>query len=102
MTAADPNSPGLQQERTQLAWERTAFSFLAVGALLAFRSHELLVAAHAVLAAIAVLAAASTYRIRRGQLLGSTGAVAPARWAIPATGIVTAALAIACGIAICL
>jgi putative membrane protein len=28
-----PEKPGLQAERTQLSWERTAFSFLIAGAL---------------------------------------------------------------------
>lgn len=31
-------SNALQRERTQLSWERTAFSFMAVGILLGFRS----------------------------------------------------------------
>src|ERR1044072_9066785 len=31
-----PEKPGLQAERTQLAWERSAFSFLIVGALSLF------------------------------------------------------------------
>lgn len=33
--------PGLQVERTQLAWERTAIGFLAVGALVLLRHDEL-------------------------------------------------------------
>jgi uncharacterized membrane protein YidH (DUF202 family) len=31
--ARRPEKPGLQAERTQLAWERSAFSFLVAGAL---------------------------------------------------------------------
>ena len=38
---------GLQRERTQLGWERTAFSFMAVGILLGFRSREALAPGHA-------------------------------------------------------
>lgn len=33
MTAPRPERPGLQAERTQLAWERNAFSFLIAGAI---------------------------------------------------------------------
>ncbi|GAS94245.1 uncharacterized protein RMCC_1211 [Mycolicibacterium canariasense] len=90
---------GLQCERTQLSWERTAFGFLAVAVLLAFRARELPGWAHG-LAAIALLAAGAAHRVRRGQLLGEHGDIAPARWAVPATGIVTAALGIACGAAV--
>jgi LPXTG-motif cell wall-anchored protein len=33
MAVPPPEKPGLQAERTQLSWERSAFSFLIVGAL---------------------------------------------------------------------
>jgi uncharacterized membrane protein YidH (DUF202 family) len=33
MPPRPPEKPGLQAERTQLSWERSAFSFLAVGAI---------------------------------------------------------------------
>ena len=33
MHSRPPEKPGLQAERTQLSWERSAFGFLAVGAI---------------------------------------------------------------------
>ena len=49
----------LQRERTQLGWERTAFSFMAVGILLGFRSGETLVHGHSLVAVVALLGAAT-------------------------------------------
>ena len=90
----------LQRERTHLGWERTAFSFMAVGILLAFRSGETLVHGHSFLAIAALIAAAIACLIRRRQL-GDTGvAIAPARWQIALTGGLTAALGIGCAVAI--
>ncbi|MGV9797944.1 DUF202 domain-containing protein [Mycobacterium sp. NPDC003449] len=34
-----PHRPGLQAERTQLSWERTALGFVAIGGILLFRQH---------------------------------------------------------------
>ncbi|MDX1872632.1 DUF202 domain-containing protein [Mycolicibacterium sp. 120266] len=93
------NTAGLQRERTQLSWERTAFGFLAVAVLLAFRADRLPGWTHG-LAVIAPLAAGVAHRARRAALLGRHGPVAPAWWAVPAIGIVTAALGIACAAAV--
>ncbi|MCX2711837.1 hypothetical protein [Mycolicibacterium sp. J2] len=93
------NTAGLQRERTQLSWERTAFGFLAVAVLLAFRADRLPGWTHG-LAVIAPLAVGVAHRARRAALLGSRGCLVPARWAIPAIGIVTAALGIACAAAV--
>ncbi|CDO11295.1 hypothetical protein C1S82_23855 [Mycolicibacterium cosmeticum] len=90
---------GLQHERTQLSWERTVFGFLAVAVLLAFRARELPGWAHG-LAVIALLAAGAAHRVRRAELTCGRGAVAPARWVIPVTGTVTAALGIGCAAAV--
>lgn len=39
--ATPTGEPGLQTERTQLAWERTAIGFLTIGALVLLRHREL-------------------------------------------------------------
>ena len=49
--------PGLFAERTQLAWERTAIGFLAVGALVLLPHRGPLTADRAVVAAASVLVA---------------------------------------------
>jgi uncharacterized membrane protein YidH (DUF202 family) len=90
----------LQRERTQLGWERTAFSFMAVGILLGFRSGETLVHGHSLVAVVALLGAATAALIRRSRLSDARAAVRPARWAVPLTGAVTAALGTACAVAI--
>lgn len=89
-----------QRERTHLSWERTAFSFMAVGILLAFRSGETPVHGHSFLAIAALIAAAIASLIRRRQLGGTDVAIAPARWQIGLTGALTAALGIGCAVAI--
>lgn len=90
---------GLQRERTQLSWERTAFSFMAVGILLAFRSREALVPGHSLLAVVALLAAATAALVRR-RLSDPGAAVAPVPWAVALTGAITAALGMACAVAL--
>jgi len=90
----------LQRQRTHLGWERTAFSFMGVGILLGFRSGETVVHGHTVLASVALLAAALASLVRRRQLGGADATVVPAPWQIGLTGAVTAALGIACAVAV--
>lgn len=90
----------LQRQRTHLGWERTAFSFMAVGILLGFRSGETLVHGHAIIAVLALFGAAMAFLVRRSRLSDAGGDVEPAGWAVALTGAVTAALGIACAVAI--
>jgi uncharacterized membrane protein YidH (DUF202 family) len=91
---------GLQRERTQLGWERTAFGFMAVGILLGFRSGEALLPGHSLLAVVALLAAATAAVVRRRRLSDPGAAVAPAPWVVALTGAVTAALGMACAVVV--
>ena len=59
--------PGLFAERTQLAWERTAIGFLAVGALVLLPHRGPLTADRAVAAAASVLVAFIVFRIGRSR-----------------------------------
>ncbi|MEU0496880.1 DUF202 domain-containing protein [Mycobacterium sp. NPDC006124] len=90
----------LPRQRTHLGWERTAFSFMGIAILLGFRNGETLVHGHVVLAVLALLAAALTSLVRRRELSGSDGDVAPARWQVGLTGGLTVALGIGCAVAI--
>ncbi|KAA0102120.1 hypothetical protein CIW49_01955 [Mycolicibacterium sp. P1-18] len=92
-------SGALQRERTQLGWERTAFSFMAVGILVGFRTREALVPGHSLLAAVALLAAAAAL-VRRRRLSDHGAVVTPARRTVALTGAVTAALGVACAVAV--
>ena len=91
---------GLQRERTQLGWERTAFGFMAVGILLGFRSREVLMSGHLALAVGALLVAAAALLVRRRRLSDPGAVVAPAPWAIALTGAVTSALGMACAVVV--
>jgi uncharacterized membrane protein YidH (DUF202 family) len=93
-------SNALQRERTQLSWERTAFSFMAVGILLGFRSGDTLVQGHRVLAVVALFGAATAALVRRRRLSEAGTAVTPGRFAVGLIGAVTAALGMACLVAI--
>jgi putative membrane protein len=56
MHPQQPEKPGLQAERTQLSWERSAFGFLAVGAI-PLLGHGPLTAERTVLVAVGALLA---------------------------------------------
>lgn len=91
---------GLQRERTQLGWERTAFSFVAVGILLGFRSREALVPGHSLLAVVALLAAATAALVRRRRLGDPGAAITPAPCAVALTGAATTVLGMACAVVV--
>lgn len=57
--------PGLFAERTQLAWERTAIGFLAVGAIVLLPHRGPLTADRAVVAVASVLVSLIVFRIGR-------------------------------------
>ena len=84
-----PRDPGLQAERTALAWSRTGLAVL-VNALLALRSgwasRQTPITVLAFVLLVAAGAAVFYGGWRRRQLLSARGAVAP-----PAVAIVTAA-----------
>jgi uncharacterized membrane protein YidH (DUF202 family) len=87
-----PFDPGLQPERTALAWRRTALA-LVVGSLLGLRVLPqvlgpvgLVVAAAGVVAALAVLAAAHR-RYRRVHRILTSGTGEPDAVALPGGGL---------------
>lgn len=65
MPAPPPDRPGLQSERTSLAWDRTAASFVLLGLLLLLRPAESLTAARAASAALALLLAVAVVAFGR-------------------------------------
>ena len=91
--------PGLQAERTQLAWERTTISFLVITAVLLFRSDGPLAEGRTALAIMSILLALLTLVIarERGRRYvpsgprGTPEATAAAA-AVPVVGWSTAAL----------
>ncbi|MDO4044021.1 DUF202 domain-containing protein [Clavibacter michiganensis] len=104
--AARPSDPGLQPERTALAWRRTALALVA-GSLLGLRvlptllgTAGLVVAAAGVIAALAVLATAHSRYRRVHRILTSASAV-PVTTALPGGALpaLVAALTACAGLA---
>ncbi|HYO03823.1 MAG TPA: DUF202 domain-containing protein [Mycobacterium sp.] len=59
--------PGLQAERTQLSWERTAVGFMAVGAIVLFRHNGPLAEGRLIVAAASLLIAIAVFGIARSR-----------------------------------
>ncbi|MBF4631438.1 DUF202 domain-containing protein [Clavibacter michiganensis subsp. phaseoli] len=104
--AERPSDPGLQPERTALAWRRTALA-LVVGSLLGLRvlptllgSAGLVVAAAGVIAALTVLATAHR-RHRRVHRILTAGSAGPGTAALPGGALpaLVAALTACAGLA---
>ncbi|MGR2753893.1 DUF202 domain-containing protein [Agromyces arachidis] len=89
MTASSlpsPADPGLQPERTALAWGRTSLA-MSVNALLSLRAGLVLGEPSLVAIGALLLAAAggavAVGALRRSQLSGAELTVSPPRWAAP-------------------
>lgn len=99
--ARRPRDPGLQSERTALAWNRTGLAVL-VNALLALRTgwvhHETPITVLAFALMVAAVAAVLYGAWRRRHLLNGHGRAAPPAVAIAIAALVTL-LACATGIA---
>ncbi|MDA3805261.1 MULTISPECIES: DUF202 domain-containing protein [unclassified Clavibacter] len=104
--AGRPFDPGLQPERTALAWRRTALA-LVVGSLFGLRALPallgpagLVVAAAGVIAALAVLATAHL-RYRRVHRILTAGPAGPGTTALPGGALpaLVAALTACAGLA---
>lgn len=91
--------PGLQIERTQLAWERSALGFLAVAAALLFHPTAPIIHGRLILGLVAIGLALAVFRISRsrGRIAATTPAgdpvIAPRAGAVVAIGGCTAVLA---------
>ncbi|MFB1294066.1 DUF202 domain-containing protein [Mycobacterium sp. pW049] len=97
--------PGLQVERTQLSWERSAFGFLVGGALVLLRPHGPLHAGRVALASIAGLLALGVFALgymRSRRVRDGGRHVPPPRAAVLLLGYGTAAFALAIVVALVL
>jgi uncharacterized membrane protein YidH (DUF202 family) len=100
MTADDrEEAPGLQRERTALAWDRTGLGFIVAGALLlriggSPYHHPRHAPAALAVAFGAALVYGASWRYRRNTLGRSTGLAAPAWW-VRTVGIVAVAFSAA-------
>jgi uncharacterized membrane protein YidH (DUF202 family) len=84
-----PRPPGLQAERTQLSWERTAIGFLAVGAIVLFRHDGPLATGRTVVAVATLLIALTVFGIARTRRMRDC-----ARTEVLLVGLSTVALAV--------
>ncbi len=67
MTGTPAPKPGLQIERTHLAWERTAMSFLAIAAIILFHHSGPLGPARTTLATLTILLSILGFLISRSR-----------------------------------
>jgi putative membrane protein len=103
MAGRPSSTPGLQAERTELAWERSAIGFLAIGAIVLFRHSGPLAEGRTALAVLSLGLALVVFRVgqKRGRQVtarrDSTGTqvVPAANTAVLVIGWATACLAIA-------
>lgn len=102
MSGLDDQLSGLTNERTTMAWQRTALAFVAAGALVARQSHSApialpVLAGVVVVAGWMLVAAGRRYSHRGGALRAGDPVVAVhhvATTAVAATALAVASLAI--------
>ena len=97
MAGRPSSTPGLQAERTELAWERSAIGFLAIGAIVLFRHSGPLAEGRTALAVLSLGLALVVFRVgqTRGRQVTGSQVVRPANTAVLVIGTATAGLAIA-------
>jgi uncharacterized membrane protein YidH (DUF202 family) len=95
--------PGLQIERTHLAWERTAIGFLAVAAIILFHHQGPIGEPRVVLASVAITMALSVFGISRLRGRISVRTVATGRSVVRGPDIAVRLIGWGtCALAICL
>lgn len=95
-----PRDPGLQPERTRLAWSRTSMAFFANGALMLHAGHQLDHWAWTIPGVLVLLVAAGVYAtgiMRHRRVEEALRAGAPVAGTLPIA--VTAAASVVVGIA---